>query len=223
SKPWALAGLTSRIIELTVPYTKGPLPAGVVIHRTRRRLPYVVLDGMPTATVERTLLDLAAMVPPIVLEKLTTSALHQQHTTIDKLVVSASIHGGRGVKGTRRMRAVMALLDGDVTGSPAEVDMMELLRSAPIPMPVCQFETQFPEGDHGFPDFAWPDLHKCVEVDGFDSHGTPEALDRDLIRQNRLLELGWEMRRFSARRIRTDPAGVVDDLIRFVGGRTIVL
>jgi very-short-patch-repair endonuclease len=85
-------------------------------------------------------------------------------------------------------------------------------------MPACQLEITFPEGDHAYPDFAWPSLAKCVEVDGFDAHGAPEALERDLIRQNRLLELGWEMRRFSARRIRRDPANVLDEIIRFVNG-----
>jgi very-short-patch-repair endonuclease len=114
------------------------------------------------------------------------------------------------------MRRVLSLIEDGVTGSPSEVDLIELMRSAPIPIPACQFEVQFPEGDHAFPDFAWPDRGKCIEVDGFDAHGTPEALERDLIRQNRLLDLGWELRRFSARRIRRDPVGVIDEIVRFV-------
>lgn len=56
-------------------------------------------------------------------------------------------------------------------------------------MPACQFEITFPEGDHAYPDFTWPALAKCVEVDGFDAHGAPAALERDLIRQKRLLEI----------------------------------
>jgi hypothetical protein len=213
---WELDGLSGRVIELTVPYTKGPVPREAIVHRTRRRLPYVPVDGVPTTTVERTLLDLAALLPPIVLEKVMTSALHKRLTTPDVLAVAIQVQGGRGVKGTRKLRWTLALVDDGITGSPGEVEFMDLLRSAPIPMPMCQFEIRFPEGDHAFPDFAWPDRNKCIEVDGFDAHGTPEALERDLVRQNRLLELGWEMRRYSARRIRREPQSVIDEIIRFI-------
>jgi hypothetical protein len=214
---WELDGLTGRVIELTVPYARGPVPQEVIVHRTRRRLPYVPVDGVPTTAVERTLLDLAALLPPITLEKVTMSALHKRLTTPDSVAVALAIQGGRGVKGTRKLRRILTFVDDGITGSPGEVDFMDLLRSAPIPMPICQFEIRFPEGDHAFPDFAWPDRGKCIEVDGFGAHGTPEALERDLIRQNRLLELGWEMRRYSARRIRRDPSAVIDEIIRFTG------
>jgi hypothetical protein len=214
---WGLDGLSSRVIELTVPMVKGPTPRGVLVHRTRRRLPYVPVEEVPTTTVERTLLDLAALLPPIVLEKVMMSALHMRLTTPDALAVAILVQGGRGVKGTRKLRRTLALVDDGITGSPGEVEFMDLLRSAPIPTPVCQFEIRFPEGDHAFPDFAWPDRNKCIEVDGFDTHGTPDALERDLIRQNRLLELGWEMRRYSARRIRREPQSVIDEIVRFIG------
>ena len=36
---WGLDGLETRLIEVTVPYTHGPLPEGTVVHRTRRALP----------------------------------------------------------------------------------------------------------------------------------------------------------------------------------------
>lgn len=215
---WGLDGIRGRMLELTVPISKEPMPTGVVIHRTRRRLPRMLIDSIPVTDVERTLLDLAAILPPIVVEKAMMSALHKRLTTRDMLALRLSQYGGRGVKGTRRLRRTLARVDEGITGSPSEVDLMTMMRSAPIPMPACQLEITFPEGDHAYPDFAWPALAKCVEVDGFDAHGAPDALERDLIRQNRLLELGWEMRRFSARRIRRDPADVLDEIIRFVNG-----
>jgi hypothetical protein len=213
---WGLDGIGGRVIELTVPVAKGPTPRDVIVHRTRRRLPYMLVEAVPTTVVERTLLDLAALLPPIVLEKVMMSALHKHLTTADAVAVAIAVQGGRGVRGTRKLRRTLALVDGGITGSPSEVEFMALLRKAPIPQPVCQFEIRFPEGDHVFPDFAWTDRRKCVEVDGFDAHGTPEALEQDLIRQNRLLELGWELRRFSARQIRRDPIGVIDEIVRFV-------
>jgi hypothetical protein len=213
---WGLDGVNGRMLELTVPFTKEPVPEGVLVHRTRRRLPREEVDSIPITHVERTLLDLAALLPPIVLEKAVTSAIFQHLTTVDMVVLRLSQEGGRGVKGTRKLRRSLALLDDGITGSPSEVDLMSIMRTAPIPFPECQFEIAFPEGDHAYPDFAWPDRRKCVEVDGFGAHGSPEALERDLIRQNRLLEMGWEMRRFSARTVRRDPGGVLADIVRFI-------
>jgi hypothetical protein len=204
------------MLELTVPFTKEPVPEGVMVHRTRRRLPREAVESVPITNVERTLLDLAAFLPPIVLEKAVTSAIHQRLTSVDMMALRLSQEGGRGVKGTRKLRKTLALLDDGITGSPSEVDLMSIMRTAPIPFPKCQFEITFPEGDHAYPDFAWPERRKCVEVDGFGAHGSPEALERDLIRQNRLLEMGWELRRFSARTVRRDPIGVLAEIIRFL-------
>ena len=215
---WGLDGIQGRMIELTVPYSKTPMPTGVIVHRTRRPLPQMVVESVPTTSVERTLLDLAPLLPPIVLEKAVMSAVHKGLTTADLLAVRLMQFGGKGVKGTRKLRRVLGLVEDGVTGSPSEVDLMALMRSGPVPTPTCQLDITLPDGTTAFPDFAWPDRAKCVEVDGYTTHGSPEALERDLTRQNMLLELGWEMRRFSARRIRRDPIGVLDEIVRFVNG-----
>ena len=62
----------------------------------------------------------------------------------------------------------------------------------------------------------WPALAKAVEVDGIDAHSSADRLDDDLRRQNELMALGVELRRFSARQIRRDPKGVVDQIRRFL-------
>jgi len=55
------------------------------------------------------------------------------------------------------------------------------------------------------PDFIWPDHNKAVEVDGIDAHSSPDKLDDGLQRQNQLMDLGLEFRRFSANRVRRYP------------------
>jgi very-short-patch-repair endonuclease len=45
---------------------------------------------------------------------------------------------------------------------------------------------------------------------------TAEALERDLARQNALLEMGIELRRFSARTVRRNPYQVVEEIRRFL-------
>jgi hypothetical protein len=215
---WGLDGIRGRMIEITVPFSKTPTPTGVIVHRTRRPLPGAVVDGIPVTTVGRTLLDMATTLPQIVLEKALMSALHLKVTTPDLLAQCLAEYGGRGVRGTKKLRRTLSQVDHGITGSPSEVEVMRLMRYAPIPVPRCQFEIRFPDGTNAYPDFTWPDRAKCIEVDGFDAHGSPEALERDLERQNKLLELGWEMRRFSARQVRRDPGGVLNEIVRFVNG-----
>jgi very-short-patch-repair endonuclease len=215
---WGLDGVRGRMIELTVPFSKEPMPPGIIVHRTRRLLPGTIVDGIPVTTPARTLLDLARFLPYRTLEKAVSSALRLGLATADEVARVLKEQGGRGVTGTRKLRFVLAQVVDELTGSPAEVDMDQIIRDAPVPSPKKQHQVPLPDGSNAYPDFAWPDRMKIVEVDGFEAHGQPDAFDHDLIRQNKLMELGWEIRRFSARKVRRDPEGVRAEIIRFILG-----
>lgn len=82
-------------------------------------------------------------------------------------------------------------------------------------MRVLGFEIQTDSGRRIL-DLAWPDRNKGIEVDGIDAHDSADKLDDDLTRQNDLMNLGLDIRRFSARQIRRDPQGVVDQISQFL-------
>ena len=46
-------------------------------------------------------------------------------------------------------------------------------------------------------DLAWPSRRLLVELDGYNTHGTPIALQKDLRRQNNLVAAGWTVLRFT--------------------------
>jgi very-short-patch-repair endonuclease len=94
--------------------------------------------------------------------------------------------------------------------------MAQLIRSAPVSAPVAQLRILLPDGSNAYPDFCWPDAMKIVEVDGLHAHSSADRLHNDLQRQNMLMELGWELRRFSARRVRRNPQSVHDEIVRFI-------
>ncbi len=213
---WNLDGIRGRIVEVTVPYSDKPIPRQVVLHRTRRPLPSDLVVGIPTTSVERTLLDLARYLPDLFLEKALMSALRQHLTTVDSVGRSLVEQGGSGVRGTKRLRRVLALADDGITGSPSEVEVVHLIRSAPVPAPVAQLGVRLPDGSNAYPDFCWPGKMKIVEIDGLDAHSSPDRLHNDLVRQNMLMELGWQIRRFSARRVRRNPQAVRDEIVRFI-------
>jgi very-short-patch-repair endonuclease len=213
---WELEGLKTHIIELTVPFTSEPEPAGAIVHRTRRAIDARIVDAIPAMAVERTILDVAPYVPDRTLEKLIRSAIYTNRTTVDQLSAGLRLWGGRGVRGTRRVRRVLSIAGDDKTASVAEVDLNVIVRDAPIPRAVQQLQIVRPGGENAYPDFSWPDRMRIVEVDGYGAHSTPEQLAADLSRQNDLFDLGWEIRRFTATEIRESPARVRDAVVRFV-------
>jgi very-short-patch-repair endonuclease len=82
--------------------------------------------------------------------------------------------------------------------------------------PLLQHRFVALDGDPIHTDFYWPTLNKAVEIDGIDAHDSADKLDHDLQRQNKLMDLGVELRRFSARQVRRDPSGFVADVRRFL-------
>lgn len=213
---WGFDAVYGSTIEVTVPYLKSPEPDRVLVHRTRRSNPEGLVDGIPTTTPERTIFDLAPILPARVLEKAARSAVHAGLTTSALLDEEVGRSGGRGVAGTRRMRWLVQTLAADRSGSASEIDLKYIIFDSPIPRPIQQLRIQRPDGSSAYPDFAWTDLKRIVEADGFVAHGSPEQLQEDLRRQNDLMDLGWEIRRFTATEIREHPLRVQSEIVRFI-------
>lgn len=213
---WGLDGIRSAPIELTVPYSSLPVPQGALVHRTRRAVCREVHNGVPVTSVERTLLDCSALLPRVVIGKALDSAIRQNLTTVDRVYDLLVAKGGRGVKGTRTLRWVISeRLHDTGTGSGSEFELLYHMQMALLPRPELQYPL-FPENGRRRPDFYWPDRNKAVEVDGIDAHSSADRLDDDLKRQNDLMDMGIELRRFSAREVRRNPDGVVAQIRQFL-------
>lgn len=211
-----MEGIYGRMIDVTVPYDERPEPDGVILHRTRRPIDGALVEGIPISNPARTILDLSSLVGDRVLERVAASALRKRITSVAAIDAMVGLRGGRGVSGTKRTRRVLRLVADDVSGSTAEVDLGQLIRDAPVPSPVPQFKIPLPSGENAYPDFAWPDRMRIAEVDGLEAHSTAEQLTHDLQRQNQLLDLGWDIRRWPGTTVRRDPQRVIEELTRFV-------
>jgi very-short-patch-repair endonuclease len=214
---WELDGLASAPLELTVPYTHGPVPAGVIVHRTRRPIHATVRRGIPVTTVEQTLLDGAGCLPAWIVEKGVESALRRGLTSHGALVDFVERNGGRGVRGVRWFTSWLEERgDVEAARSGAETELLRGLRDAGIEAPVRQHRVPLLDGSVATVDIAWPWRRKGIEVDGLDTHASPDALDYDLERQNQLWDVGFELRRFSGRRVRRQLPKVVSAVQRFL-------
>lgn len=88
-----------------------------------------------------------------------------------------------------------------------EVRFARLVREHGLPEPKFQHRV----GRYRV-DFAYPEMAVAVEVDGFQVHATPTALQRDLERQNRLVAEGWTLLRFTWQDVVRRPAWVAEQV-----------
>lgn len=213
---WGLDGIGSAPVELTVPYSSRPIPEGAIVHRTRRAQQAAEVRGIPVTTVERTLLSCSAQLPEIVIGKGLDSAIRKGLTTVDRCYDTLVAKGGRGVRGTKRFRwALMERIQDTATDSGSEYELLYHMQMGLLPRPELHHEV-FVNGERRVLDLYWANLNKAVEVDGVDAHASADQLDDDLVRQNALMDLGIDLRRFSARRIRRQPDEVVAEIRKFL-------
>jgi very-short-patch-repair endonuclease len=144
----------------------------------------------------RTLVDLAATVQVRQLEAAVDRALTRGISSlaaVDRYIADRRLAHRPGVG---RLRRLIADRTEGVPSEELEREFLRLVRRVRLPKPV----RQQPQGRFRI-DFAYPDLLIAIEVDGWNSHGTPAALAADLKRQNALVLRGWTILRFTWRQL----------------------
>ncbi len=179
-----------------------------------------IIWGIAVTGVERSLLEAGSLVPAVVIEKAFSTAWRRNFTTPAKTELYLEHHAGKGRKGTKRLREVVALYAGTKrpAGSDGEVVFLRMLREAGIEEPVRQFPVALPGGGVGIVDFAWPERGKLVEFVGLEVHADSRAHDADTLREDDIKSTGWELRRFAPESLRSRPEDVARRVLRFLCG-----
>lgn len=207
--------------EVTVLDTTYPKLRGVVVHRTNRLDPedVTVIDGIPSTSVPRTLLDLGALLPVAVLTKVVEDARFRELTSVEELLCTLERLGRPGRRGARSLRAaVVAAVPAEELESRLGLALARLLRDAGGPSPVAQHELVLPDGRTVRFDFAWPDRKLAVEADGFRWHTTKAGFERGLVRARSVAVAGWELHPFGWTDVHRHRATTLAELRRIVHG-----
>ncbi|WP_439660666.1 endonuclease domain-containing protein [Lentzea sp. HUAS TT2] len=161
--------------------------------------------GVPITTAVRSLLDMVAEVPRLDAVWAIDDAVRREIVSAAQIAASLVTRpGGRG-DGVIKLRVAEA--DGRAE-SILETAGRLALRDAGLMLPIAQHEV-FDGGDLvARLDAAYPERRLGIEFDGA-VHNAPRALYRDRQRQNRLLQLGWSLLRFTWWDVVHDPAGYV--------------
>jgi hypothetical protein len=192
-----LDGQRSDVIEVSVLRPTRRRRDGWAVHQCAAldAADRVVIDGIPTTGLARTLVDLGAVADDDQVEQALDDAYRRGASprwvleTLDRLERS-------GPSGTGSLRRV---LERDDRRGPLPDSMFERLveragTRAGLPAPVRQFLVHDEVGRLvAVIDHAWPDRMIGCEAQSERWHGGPRGAQRDLDRHNRLTAAGWNM------------------------------
>jgi very-short-patch-repair endonuclease len=196
-------------VEATIPKGCGSSAlAGVTVRQALLRDGDLVAKrGVPTTSALRTVFDLGSRPPFIESVVAVDMALHGGLVRVSALrEFAVSQAASRGAKQFRRVVAAAEPL----AESPMETRLRMLLVMSRLPRPEAQVSLH-DEHDRflGRADLYYPANRLAIEYDG-GTHRT--SLVEDNRRQNRLLNAGYRLLRFTYADIRDTPSAVVDQV-----------
>jgi hypothetical protein len=170
------------------------LPAGHV----------TTVRGIPVTTAERTLLDLAAVMPEHRLRRATRQAQFLKLTTIPSLV--AVLHGPGPQRGRKKLARIIAT-GAAPTQSELEDLVLDLILRGGFAHPAVN-EPLFIAGRRIVPDFCWPGQRLVIEADG-PHHDDPLERAADCERQRILEAHGYRVIRVTWAQAVAHPAATL--------------
>jgi hypothetical protein len=210
--------LSGRAAAHLLKLVKRTAPPPEIITRTERRIPGVrahrsrlldprdatIVRGIPVTTVQRTLVDIASVLPVDALARACHEAGVRYGTT--PAAVEAVLARCPTNPGARKLRRV---IHGDihVTLSKLEVRFLELLLSEGLPLPV----TNRPAGGRRV-DCRWPEQQLTVELDGYRFHNSRHSWEQDRRREREARARGDDFRRYTYEDVTGDPTPMLAEL-----------
>ena len=167
--------------------------------------------GVRLTSPARTLVDVATVLPPILVGRWAQEWLSDRKVTIDGLQLAIGNAGNH--VGARRLTQRLAHV---VVGADSRDEALlgKILRAAGMPPQLHTVVTTLAGPTYEL-DWAYPDARLGLELDGYGVHlRSLDAFERDRFRRNELTLDGWTILNFTSRQCRTRPDRVVDQVGR---------
>jgi hypothetical protein len=192
-------------IEVTVPDASWLRPRlDLAVVRTAIDTAEIVrCRGLPATSILRTTTDLGRRASLVDATVALDEALHRSLVDQNDLDRFARAH--RGAKGIARLRRVLELVE-PASESPMETRLRLVMVLAGLPQPAAQVSIV----DRGLfvarPDLLYEAERLAIEYDGATHR---DSLEDDNRRQNRLINAGYRVLRFTAADVHRNPTGIV--------------
>jgi hypothetical protein len=211
---WGMRYGSRARVEVSVPRHRRST-ARIEVHVVEMQPDEVTVhDGIPVTTPARTLLDLAAVVPPQHLKAAFEEAEVRRLTSPTSLDALVARHQKR--RGTATITRI--LQEHHDRGQSIPTSLLErrflaLLDAHGLPRPEINHLS-----DHGELDATWHEKRLVVECDSFATHGTREAFERDRAKDRALQVAGWRVIRLTWRQLIDDADVVARQIGALMGG-----
>lgn len=217
---WGLSGWREPPVEILVP-THRKVTCAPRVHRTTQwdRVAATSREGIPVTGVDRTIIDLGAVVSLRRLELAAESALRQELVTWPSLRACLIRHARRGRDGCGRLRALLEARYGDDELPLSEWSrlVVHLLVDRGLPAPRLEYPVSDGKGmEIARLDLAWPRQRVAIELDSVRWHLNRASFERDRRKRNRLRLQGWVIHEVTWSMSISDPDGLarlVDDAL----------
>ncbi len=185
-----------------------------------------VVDGEPTTTLARAVVDVTSVVS---LGRL--AWIVDQLTMVERRLrlgeISRCLRQGNR-RGRRRIRNLQVVLDERLPGafvprSRLERRVDDLIRASSLPRPVAEYPVPGWSRGAGFVDRAWPEARLILEVDGRPWHARESAMAKDRARDRSAAAHGWQTLRVLDEEVADAPGAVIVDLERTYRSRIALL
>jgi very-short-patch-repair endonuclease len=198
---WGL--LQDRGYPIHVSAPKRKRVPGLVVHECGLAGERVRRDGIVVTTPARTLIDLADVVRrPRVLERAMDEAAYLKFEL-------TGLEPRQGRRGMGLLSSVLAVHGAGSTRTRSELEeaFLAIVDRANLPRPEVNVQIE------GFEcDFVFREAALVVETDGDAAHGTRRAIERDPVRDARLMAAGWRVWRLSYEQVVRNAERVAEDL-----------
>jgi very-short-patch-repair endonuclease len=208
----------SALIEVTVP-AGGRRRAGIRVHHAAAldQEDCTTEERLPTTTLSRTLLDIAAIGSLKRLERTVERA--DRLGILDLIEIDSMLARRPNCPGSPQLRQALGLYREPVFArAPTERRLLALVRKAGLPRPAVNTFVAGYEIDA-----YWARERFAVELDGWDTHRTRAAFERDPLRLEELKLAGIDSIRLTARRIEREPGRVAKRLHQLLANRRLEL
>jgi very-short-patch-repair endonuclease len=193
----------------------GRLHSGVRCHTScsLRRQDHTTIDGVPVTSIERTLLDLAAIYAPQRLRSTIEAA--QRRDLLDRRRFDALLAHSAGHHGAGPLKRALAELGDEApwTQSDLERHFLELIREARLPEPRTNVIV-----DGELVDVCWPAHNLIVELDGYDFHRGKRTFEDDRRKDTTHLLAGRRSIRVTGARVAHERRALLSDISALLAG-----
>jgi very-short-patch-repair endonuclease len=206
---WRIAGIPAAPVEVLVHHSGRRSRSGIIVHRSTclDAEDVTVRHSVPVTTPARTLVDLATRVTPRELEDALDEA--ERLRLVDRSRLRRRCETINGVGGTGSLRTLLDQPRIPISEVRSRLERRFLRfcreRRLPVPavnVPVLDFEV----------DCLWREQRVVGELDGWQTHRSRSAFERDRVRDARLQLADYAVIRITDARISGDAAGLELDL-----------